>query len=98
VLVTVGEDQIGSGPDNCLGSCDEGVGWDDHLIPLADACAPQRHLDGVGPVADADAVLDCAEACVLVLELCDLWTQHECACLENLGNTPLNLSGYPAVL
>ena len=58
LVVDVDEDRHGADPRDRLGRGDERVGRQDHLAAGRDADGPQRELEGVGAVGDADAVRD----------------------------------------
>ena len=58
VVVAVDQDQRRPDADDGLGGGDERVGRHHHLVTGADTDAAQRDLERVGPVADADAVVD----------------------------------------
>ena len=77
-VVGSGSTNLGRAPTAqtaCRG--DEGVGRDDHLVTGPDAEAHQDQLEGVGPVADPDAVPVAAVRRELGLERLDLRAPDE---------------------
>ena len=77
LVVDVDEDGGCAGADHGLGGGEEGVGRDDDLVARPHADRPQRELEGVGAVGDADAVSTPANSRVGLLEGLDVGAADE---------------------
>ena len=60
--VGIHQDARSADARDCQSGSDGRVGGEDDLIPGSDSVRAQQELRGVGPVRDADAMFDVAEA------------------------------------
>ncbi len=90
----VDEHRPGAEPDHGRGRRDERVGLHDDLVAGRHPGAPERELECIGAVGDADAIADVDELCVRALEIRDRAAVDERAGGDDLLEALFDLVGY----
>ena len=90
--------KTGTAPRDRLGGRVEREGRADHLVPLADPHRVEDEDDRVGPVRNADRVLDAEVGRCLLLEGAHLRAEDEPARVDDLGDSLLQLVQQRGVL